>query len=327
MSAPCPLCGHAVSQPWLTAPDFRRGGAQRYQLIRCVACGLIRQDPVPSPAMLAAAYPKDYYTLAPPAPPPKLHLVRRLRLASHLGYTFLPPPNDWKRMIAPALRWLGRRLLPGGSRTPGWVPGGTLLDVGCGSGSYLLAMQALGWQVIGVEPNEVAAGRARAAGLTVFAATLEATLIPPDSIDVVTFWHVVEHLPDPLATLQHARTLLRPGGQLLVEVPNVAALQARLFRASWFHLDQPRHLTMYTPQTLRLLLERAGFTEITLTTAADPKGWVASLADVVAARRGYTASPAVRNNRWLIGIATLPAFGEKLVGRGALLRAAARRAP
>ncbi|HBY98449.1 MAG TPA: hypothetical protein DEP84_31660 [Chloroflexi bacterium] len=326
MSSTCPLCGDSGAQLWLTAPDFRCGGEQRYRLVRCNACGLIRQDPTASASILEAAYSQDYIPHAPPVPPQAPHLLRRLRLASHLGYSLSLPPASRNRMISSVMRWFARRVLPEGGRTPPWVSGGILLDVGCGSGNYLLAMRALGWQVLGVEPNEVAAVRARAAGLTVIATSLEKALIPPASIDVVTFWHVIEHLPDPLATLRHVRMLLRPTGRLLVEVPSLASVQARFFRGVWFHLDQPRHLTMYTPQTLRLLLEQAGFTIITLTTEADSKGWVASVADALASRRGRLASPATRNSRWLLRAATPLAWGEALVGRGALLRAAARRA-
>jgi hypothetical protein len=72
-------------------------------------------------------------------------------------------------------------------------------------------------------------------------------------------WHVLEHLTDPLAAIQRARTLLTDDGRLLISVPNLASLQARLFGPDWLHLDLPRHLFHFTPRSLERLLERSGF--------------------------------------------------------------------
>jgi len=310
----CPLCGHADRIPWQSAPDFRRGGNRRYELVRCAACDLVYQHPTPSAATLAAAYDPDYIPHAPPTPPPALNLLRRLRLASRLGYPF---------PVSPVLRWLARWALPARGRTPPWVPGGTLLDVGCGSGSYLLAMQNLGWQVLGVEPSERAVTHARAAGLTVWATTLEESPLSPSSIDVITFWHVGEHLPNPLATTRHARKLLRSGGRLIVEVPNAESMQARVFRKYWFHLDQPRHLTMWSPQTLSDLLRQAGFERVTLVSVGDRKGWWISLANALTASRRPGAPAERQAGRWLVGLTPFLAWAEALSGHGAFLRATA----
>lgn len=313
----CSLCDNVEWLPWRCAPDFRQGGERQFQLVHCTACSLIYQHPSPGSETLEAAYDRGYIPHAPPTPPPPLHLLRRLRLASRLGYPF---------PVSPVLRWLARWVLPARGRTPPWVPGGTLLDVGCGSGSYLLAMQNLGWKVLGVEPNERAAARARSAGLTVMATTLEDVTLPPSSVDVITFWHVIEHLPDPLATTQYARTLLRPGGRLIVEVPNAKSVQARVFGNYWFHLDQPRHLTMWSPRTLSDLLRQAGFERVTLASVADQKGWWVSLANALTAR-WRPGEPTQRGaGRWLVGLAPFLAWAEALFGRGAFLRTTAIKA-
>jgi len=311
----CPLCTRTRATAWLTARDYRRGGKERYQFVRCTACGLIYQHPVPNDSVLAAAYDTGYVPHGAPDSPPRLHLLRRMRLAGKLGYPFA---------LHPLLRQIAALILPARGRTPPCVPGGTLLDVGCGSGGYLLAMKNLGWRVIGVEPNERAAAHARAAGLAVLNSTLEAAPIPPRSVDVVTFWHVIEHLPDPLATLRHARTLLRTGGLLLAEVPNIESMQARLFREYWFHLDSPRHVTMYSARTLETLLQTAGFTLVAATRVADARGWVASLANTLEARGLDVHYAAWIRKRWLMRLALLPAWGEFLMGRGAFIRVMAK---
>jgi len=315
MDAVCPLCTQPRAVPYLTVRDHRRGGEERYQLVRCTACGLIYQHPLPDDTALAAAYDTGYVPHGAPATPPDLHLLRRMRLAGKLGY---PLP------LHSLLHRLAALLLPARGRTPPWIPGGTLLDVGCGSGSYLLAMENLGWQVLGVERNEQAVAHARAAGLKVLDCTLEEAPIAPRSVDVITFWHVIEHLPDPLATLRRARTLLRTGGLLLAEVPSIESMQARLFREYWFHLDSPRHVTMYSARTLEMLLQAAGFAVIAATRVADGRGWVASLANTLEARGLDVHYAAWIRNGWLMRLALLPAWGEFLMGRGAFIRVMAK---
>ena len=83
--------------------------------------------------------------------------------------------------------------------------------------------------------------------------------VAPGSVDVVTLWHVLEHLDVPALALERIGSWLRPGGGLLVGVPNLASLQARIGRERWFHLDVPRHRVHYTPAGLRALLRAHGF--------------------------------------------------------------------
>ena len=81
--------------------------------------------------------------------------------------------------------------------------------------------------------------------------------LEPD-YDVITMWHVLEHLPDPFAAVRHAAELLRPGGRLVISVPNIASLQARIGGDRWFHLDLPRHRMHFTPRSLSALVTRSG---------------------------------------------------------------------
>jgi 2-polyprenyl-3-methyl-5-hydroxy-6-metoxy-1,4-benzoquinol methylase len=134
---------------------------------------------------------------------------------------------------------------------------GRLLDVGCGQGGVLRLLQRRGWQVVGTELGARPPGPTP--DLDIRYGPLEAAGLPAGSFDVITLWHVLEHLPDPRATLDQVRHLLAPGGQLLVAVPNFASLQARLTGARWFHLDVPRHLFHFRTRDLAALLEQAGF--------------------------------------------------------------------
>ena len=135
-----------------------------------------------------------------------------------------------------------------------------MLDIGCGRGLLLREFQVRGWEVQGTELSEPAARFARELlGLPVQIGLVEELNYPDAGFDAVVLWHVLEHVSDPGVMLAEIRRLLRPGGVLLVGVPNLASWEARLARDKWFHLDVPRHLTHLTGDSLRRALARAGF--------------------------------------------------------------------
>lgn len=137
-------------------------------------------------------------------------------------------------------------------------PPGLLLDVGCGDGGFLAYMAARGWRVRGVE--SAAEGRARAGRALGDAAAVTAGLDgAPRGADVITLWHVLEHVADPVGFLGAVRERLAPDGDLVLAVPNHGSAEARAFGTSWFHLDVPRHQLHFTRAALTSLLARAGF--------------------------------------------------------------------
>lgn len=145
-------------------------------------------------------------------------------------------------------------------RELGGLRPGRLLDIGCGKGHFLAAARELGWEVSGIDSSESAAASARQLyGLQILVGDVADEAIPGAPFDAITMWHVLEHVPDPTLVVARARELLRPGGRLVVSVPNVASLQARVFGRHWFHLDRQRHVFHFTPRALRTLLERHGF--------------------------------------------------------------------
>jgi 2-polyprenyl-3-methyl-5-hydroxy-6-metoxy-1,4-benzoquinol methylase len=138
-----------------------------------------------------------------------------------------------------------------------------VLDVGCNLGTFLAALRdRTGCSVLGLEPAPTPAQYAREHfHLDAREACLEdvADSFAPASFDLITLWHVLEHLWAPRRDLQIIRTLLKPGGTLIVEVPNFGDPLRRLFGSSWAYVDVPRHLLHFTPRTLRNVLEEAGF--------------------------------------------------------------------
>ncbi len=145
-----------------------------------------------------------------------------------------------------------------------------------------------GWQVEGVELSEAAAHHARdLLGLSVFVGDFLAVPLAPGTFDVVQLWHVLEHCADPVAALRQAHALLRPGGLLVLAVPNFESLQARLAGRHWFHLDIPRHTVHFRAGALLALLAREEFAIDTVahfSLEQNPYGWIQSLQNLAGFR-------------------------------------------
>jgi SAM-dependent methyltransferase len=146
--------------------------------------------------------------------------------------------------------------------------GGTLLDVGSGTGEVLLAARERGWRGQGVEPERTAAAMARERGLEVTVARLEESGLPERSFDVVSAFHVLEHMPDSREFLRGLARRARPGGYVVVEVPNWESMQRRRRRERWEGLRPREHLVHFAPQTLRSTMRSAGITPVAVRSPA-----------------------------------------------------------
>ena len=139
---------------------------------------------------------------------------------------------------------------------------GRMLEVGCSWGFFLRAARNRGWGVCGVELSDAAARWARdRLGLEVFCGTVEESPFPGQPIfDAVVAWHVIEHVQDPIGFLAVLRSCLQPGGVLVLRTPNIRSLPARVNGWAWHWVGAPAHLSLFSPGSLRLAVERAGFT-------------------------------------------------------------------
>jgi SAM-dependent methyltransferase len=260
----CPVCGSSDRRVFFDGLRDRafRTAPGSWTLVRCRGCRSAYLDPRPSPETIELAY-RSYYTHSSVAPPRGSVGGLRQGLA-----------NDYRRA-----RWgyhQGRRV-PGGRLIPRLTPsrgalvdrevrhlpatsGGRLLDVGCGSGAFLVQMAKLGWRTAGIDPDPAAVASAREAGLKVTQGTL-ADLAPGEhagAFDAITLSHVIEHLPDPSGDLRRIHTLLRPHGLVWIATPNLQSLGLRRFGRDWLGLDPPRHLVLFTRASLARLLRDAG---------------------------------------------------------------------
>jgi SAM-dependent methyltransferase len=259
----CPLCRGNDHRSYAVARDrlHRTPGVYRY--VRC-ACGLVFQDPRVVVDDLLLLYPASEY--APHQPIEEVGVSRVRRRARTL-----PGVGRFIRETE-SIVTIGDRVaerLPAKAR---W------LDVGCGNGAYMSRLRAkYDLELVGVDFAPAAVAIARAAGLDVHEGTVDALPLPAASCDVASMWWTLEHVPEPHAEIAHVAELLKPGGVLLVSVPNTASVNARLFSSRWHHLDAPRHLTLWTPTTLDRLLGEHGFKRNRLAYDRAPWGLVESL--------------------------------------------------
>lgn len=142
-------------------------------------------------------------------------------------------------------------------------PPGRLLDVGCATGDFLAQAERAGYETAGVEISDYAAGVARQRGFDVFTGQLGDLPAREGSFDVVTMFHVLEHMQRPGEALRiHVRRLLRPGGILAVEAPNLASLRARLDGDDWEDLRPEQHRYHFTRRSLRNAAAACGFSPL-----------------------------------------------------------------
>lgn len=177
--------------------------------------------------------------------------------ASHEAGAYRPGRPRLYGAARPLLEVFDRRRL---ALLRGLVPApGRLLDAGAGRGRFVASARRAGYDAFGLEPSKRGAEAAAELGVPVLHAAIETAEVDPASIDAITLWHVLEHLDDPGPALDRLRSWLRPGGALLIGVPNLDSLQARVCPAGWYHLDVPRHRVHYTLEGLHRLLRAHGF--------------------------------------------------------------------
>lgn len=269
----CNLCGGADTRPFA-----RRGGMR---VVRCTGCGLVYVNP--------RSQVRD------------LELHYNSGASSRIEY-YLDAEAADRRTFAGILRLVGR-LAP---------KGGSLLDVGPCTGTFLTQAREAGFVVHGVEINASAARYCRERGLDVRTGVLASDSYPSGSFDLVVMGDVLEHVPDPLQTLRDAARVLRAGGHVVISTPNIESAAARLLQ-----VKPEEHLYYFAAATLEAVLRKAGLMPVQITTLDRYRNLTAMTHSTTCGRLFGRLAPAFRLAHRLAGdvVLKLP-LRENLLGVG-----------
>jgi SAM-dependent methyltransferase len=295
----CELCGEDDPSVLFEGSDRRHQVPGEYTLVQCRRCGHVYMNPRPDARALEPHYPDDYVPFR-----------ERKGLFARLGMAL-------RRHEA---RWLST-LLPRKAR---------LLEIGCATGDLLGPLHARGFDVVGLEPNARAAAIARQeSGVQVHTGSLGTASLGQGSFDAVIMRMVVEHLSEPGAELSRIRDLLVEGGSLIISTENVDCLERRVFGEDWYGFDVPRHLHLFTPDSLSRLLWAAGFETRDVRHALVPNYWIVSTRYALERRFGRRRPFAVlstANPLCLAGFLPIT-WLQQLAGTSARFTIVARRRP
>lgn len=228
----CPVCGDSSSSPFLVCKDHLVSH-RNFFIVKCNACSFRFTNPRPDEGEISTYYNSKQYISHNDSSNGIIGTVYRLVR----GYA-----------LQSKLKLINR--LNGGA--------GRVLDVGCGTGAFLETCKASGWNIAGIEPDPTAR-----------AATMKRLQIdvPPsldrlsraELFDVITLWHVLEHVHNLDQTVRQLKKLLSEEGALLIAVPNSDSYDATYFKENWAAYDIPRHLYHFTPSTIESIFRKHGF--------------------------------------------------------------------
>ena len=224
----CRWCGATTNRSVMEARGFD-SQKEVFSLVQCESCGLVRTDPFLSGEELSGYYSQDYY--------------------GDTSAKFTPLIEDLIVLFNRVRDRVLTKRLPSNVRK-------RLLDVGSGRGCFLKAMSSYGFECYGLERSDFK----QDANLPyeLFCGEIQDLPMPSGYFDAVTIWHVFEHLEDPRSALEYVFKLLKPGGFIVLAVPDFSSWQSKWFGRHWFHLDLPRHLHHFTAQWLSDQLSKAG---------------------------------------------------------------------
>ncbi len=304
MSVHCCICNGDDAEPIAVGEDFEyRTSPDTFLAMRCRQCGLVYLNPRPAVEELSRIYPPDYH-----------------------AYDFSQEQFGFVYKVRCRLE-AGRLL----SCCKGLPDSARILDVGCGDGFHLGLLRQFGqssWQLEGIDPSDLAVIAANRAGLTIHQGTIQSLDLPKASYDLAFMIATLEHVDNPVQVLEAVRSLLRPGGCVVIVTDNTDTLDFRLFQQRhWGGYHFPRHWNLFNPSTLRQLAQKVDLEVAQLTTILSPVNWVYSLHNALVdwgaplwLIRQFTLKSTLA-----LGIFTLFDLLHQKLGHGALLRVTLRR--
>lgn len=236
----CPLCGHDKFKPFLEAKDHMVS-QESFQIVRCQSCQFTITNPRPDIDQLARYYESEEYISHSKTNRGFINKLYGIVKSFNLG-----------------IKYRGVKK---------YVPRGTWVDYGAGTGDFVRFIQAKGIEALGYEPNDKARREALSNNIN-----LENPdtfhLIPDSTLACITLWHVLEHIPDLIPVLTKLISKLKPGGIIAIAVPNHGSYDAIHYKSHWAAYDVPRHLWHFREKDITSLAER--FNLIHLSTQGMP---------------------------------------------------------
>ena len=260
----CAVCGEEGSIPFLAAPDRYHGRQKLYQLLRCPSCSLVWLSNPPQPTEMSEHYGADY--------------DRSVATAGE-------EPNRWRG------RW---------EMLSQYKSGGAILDLGCSAGGFLAGLRNSSWRLYGIDMSEAVAREARArSGAEVFVGDILDAPFPPESFDAITGFHVLEHLYRPRDVLAKISEWLKPDGIFCAMVPNIDSAGSHIFQSYWYALELPRHLSHFSPKSLRILAQSVALEEVSVTTDREVfiEASTRYILDDLLRKAGITRTPLAKASR------------------------------
>lgn len=228
-----------------------------FNLVKCKTCGLVYVTPRPTKKAMKTYYPKEYIPHQP--------VCDSKGMSTKKIFHFI---------------WDSYMQLLGGDKQLWSLSGqdkGKILDVGCGNGAYLKTLKEKGWETWGIDISSSATECARKFCPNIFTGELHEANFPDRYFDVVTMKWMLEHTHNPSNIIKEAYRILKNNGTLLIGVPNIESIEAKIFKKYWYHLDVPRHLYHFSPNTITLLLKKTYFHIDKIKYDASPMGISGSL--------------------------------------------------
>ncbi len=229
----CPVCGSDQINHAITAKDYTVS-QKEFEILECAKCTLRFTQDVPDTNSIGAYYKSENYISHTNSSKGFInsiyHFVRKLTL------------GDKRRLIAAATG----------------LKNGKLLDIGAGTGAFVQNMQYNGWQTTGLEPDEETRKRAAVLHKVNLLPADVFYSFPAESFNVVTMWHVLEHVHDLHNYIEKLKDVLKPGGLIFIAVPNYTSYDAKVYNKFWAAYDVPRHLYHFSPESVRQLFALHG---------------------------------------------------------------------
>jgi len=228
----CPVCGSDVFEPFISGKDYFLTG-ESFGIVKCRDCGFRFTNPRPEPSELGRYYQSAEYIS---------------HSDSRKGFFALVYQQVRKYTLGRKYAMISK-----------FQSQGEILDIGCATGQFLNYMAKHGWKTTGIEPDEQTRKRAISEfRLEVFSEE-KLNVFPKESFDVITMWHVLEHVSDLNGRIAQIKNLLKPGGTFIVAVPNANAMDAKIYGTYWAAYDLPRHLYHFTEKDMKLLMNKYAF--------------------------------------------------------------------